>query len=220
MYEEARVAIEVVSAIACFILVRFMIKPYTFTREGRYLGLPLGFSFLGISYAFSAIAWTGAFYFFGLLWVQLITRTFAFVFLAITYYFSEKPSNTRLLWDFTLSLLIVAAAVLFPLGFLAPQFASDSYNAFQVYIRVFTVPCLVYIAIQTLRSHIKNPDPTTIWIPQGFILLAISQYSLLFWYTDASYPAFWGAMALRLAALAIFLFVSYRTFYRGSKKGV
>jgi hypothetical protein len=218
MYEEARITVEVVSVIVCFILVRYMIKPYWLTREVRYLGLPLGFSFLGISYTISAIAYTQLYHFSELLWIQLLARTFAFVFLAMTYYFSKKTSQkTRLFWDLTFSLLIVSLIASFIATFIFPQVTSSSYTASQMYVRVFNVICLSYIAIHTLRSHIKKPEPTTIWIPLGFILLAISQYSLLFWYTDNSLAAFTGSLALRLMALAVFLVVSYRSFCEGKR---
>jgi hypothetical protein len=218
MYEEARITVEVVSVIVCFILVRYMIKPYWLTREVRYLGLPLGFGFLGVSYAISAIAYTGLYYFFELIWIQLLARTFAFVFLAVTYYFSKKTSNkTRILWDLTFSLLIVSLIVLLIVAFIFPQVTSDSYTASQMYVRVFNVICLSYIAINTLRNHVRKPEPTTIWIPLGFILLATSQYSLLFWYIDNSLAAFTGSLALRLMALVIFLAVAYLSFHEGKR---
>ena len=50
----ARIIVEVVSTIICVILVKFMFKPYRLTGEGRYLGLPLGFGFLGLSYFIAA----------------------------------------------------------------------------------------------------------------------------------------------------------------------
>ena len=214
MYQEARVIVEVVSAIICFILVRYMIKPYSLTREGRYLGLPLGFAFLGASYVISALAYTELYHFSDFLWIQLLVRTFAFVFLAVTYYFSKKPSkNTRQLWDITLSLLIVSVVALFLVTiYISASCVEIHYHASQVYIRVFIVICLSYIAIHTLRSHIKNPDPTTIWVPMGFILLAISQYSLLFWYLDNSLAAFTGSLVLRLMALSVFLAITYLSF--------
>jgi hypothetical protein len=218
MYEEARITVEVVSVIVCFILVRYMIKPYWLTREVRYLGLPLGFGFLGVSYAISAIAYTGLYYFFELIWIQLLARTFAFVFLAVTYYFSKKTSNkTRILWDLTFSLLIVSLIVLLIVAFIFPQVTSGSYTASQMYVRVFNVICLSYIAINTLRYHVRKPEPTTIWIPLGFILLATSQYSLLFWYIDNSLAAFTGSLALRLMALVIFLAVAYLSFHQGKR---
>jgi hypothetical protein len=216
----ARIIVEVVSAIICFILVRFMIKPYWLTREGRYLGLPLGFGFLGASYVLSGLTFSQPYYSLAVLsWLQLLVRTFAFVFLATTYYFSKKPSkNTRLLWDVTLSLLAVALFTLILLLFNASQSSLENYDNAQVYIRVFNVFCLFYVAIHTLRSHIRKPDPATIWIPLGFILLGISQYSLLFFYIDRSLAAFTGALVIRLMALAVFLSVSYRTFYGPEKK--
>ncbi len=215
-----RITVEVVATILCVVLVRFMIKPYLLTREARYLGLPLGFIFLGTSYAVAAIAYTEPFVFFNeLMWLQFLARTFSFVFLATTYYFLKRPSrNTRLFWDVTLSVLVVALFSSFLVAIITPQVASGAYFAIQAYVRVFNVICLVYVAFHTLRSHIKEPNPTTIWTPLGFALLAISQYSLLFWYTDSSFGAFYGALALRLAALAVFLSVSYLTFNNSRKK--
>lgn len=219
MFDEVRITVEIVSVIICFILVMFMIKPFRLTRESRYLGLPLGFIFLGTSYAIAAIAYTEPINFFNeLLWIQFLTRTFAFVFLATTYYFSEKPSKgTRLLWNITISLLVVAIIALFLLIVIDPQAASNGYAASQLYVRIFNVICLSYIAIHSLRSHIKDPDPKTVWTPVGFMLLAISQYSLLFWYADSSFAAFWGSLVLRSLALAVFLFIVYQTFC-GSRK--
>jgi hypothetical protein len=198
-----------------------MIKPFWLTREVRYLGLPLGFGFLGISYAISATAYTGLFHFFELFWIQFLARTFAFVFLAVTYYFSKKTSKkTRTLWDVTFSLLIISLITLLIVAFIFPQTASDSYTTSQIYVRVFNVICLSYIAIHTLRSHVKKLDATTIWVPLGYILLAVSQYSLLFWYNDNSLAAFTGSLVLRLMALAVFLVVSYRSFHEWKRTEV
>lgn len=211
-----RITIEVASAIMCIILVKFMIKPYRFTKEIRYLGLPFGFGFLGMSFVISAIVYSSkpTSFFIDLLWFQSLIRTFAFVFLAITYYFSKKTTkDTRLPSNIAFSIIIVTLIVLFLGVFISTQIASHYYSTSQVYIRIFNVICLSYVALHTLRTHIRKPDPTTIWIPLGFILLGISQYSLLFWYIDLSLAAFAGALALRLAGLLVFLLVSYRTFY-------
>lgn len=221
MYDPTiRTVVEVISAILCFILLRFMIKPYKLTGEGRYLGLPLGFGFLGVSYILGAIAFSQTFFsYWELAYIQLFSRTFAYCFLVVTYYFSKKPSiNSRIRWDITLSLLVVALAASIVVAIIIPQFAVDSYQAAQIYVRIFNIICLFYISIHTLRSHIKKPDQTTIWIPFGFILFGISQYSLLIWAIDESIFAFNGALVLRLAALTIFLFVSYLAFNYSSKR--
>lgn len=221
MFPTERIIIEVVSTFLCFILVWFMIRPYKLTREGRYLGLPLGFGFLGISFAFAALSYSPLALNLNprLMWFTLLIRTFAFVFLATTYFFSNKKSkNSLLLGDITISLLFIALASLLSLTFVTPQFTFNSYSQSNVSFRIFNVICLSYVAVFTLRSHVRNPDPTTIWIPFGFIFLAISQYSLLFWYIDSSFSAFIGSLVTRFAGLAIFLFVAYRTFYGSDKK--
>jgi hypothetical protein len=63
--------IEVVSAIMCAILVRFVVMPFLVTMQSRYLGLPLGFGFLGASYAFTALSISGVIEFDYMWWAQL-----------------------------------------------------------------------------------------------------------------------------------------------------
>ncbi len=153
------------------------------------------------------------------MWVGLLTRTFAFVFIATTYLFSNmKSKKSQLLGEITISLSTVALIALLLFAFVIPQFTYASYSQSNVYVRIFNVICLSYVAIYTLRNHVKNPDPKTIWIPFGFIFLAISQYSLLFWYIDSSFSAFIGALVARFIGFAIFLFVAYQAFYSSNKK--
>ncbi len=215
-----RLVAEVLSAVLSLILVYFMLKPYRLTKEARYLGLPLGFCFLGLSYILGAISLSQLFSsYFSVAWIPLLTRTFAFLFLAVVYYFSKKPSKyTRLMWDMTIGLLIIALAASIAAVLVFPQFAAGSYHFAQQYFRIFDMVCLAYIAFYTLRSHLKNLDPKTIWIPFGFILFAISQYSFLIWNIDASNFAFTGGLLIRLAGLLVFLSVSYRTFYSLKKE--
>jgi hypothetical protein len=213
--------IEFVATIICFVLVRFMTKPYKLTREGSYLGLPLGFAFLGISYALAALTYSPIGFDPKLMWLPLLTRTFAFVFLATTYLFSNRKSKSnQVLGEITISLVIIALASSFLLAFVAPQFAFAGYSQANVYLRIFNVICLSYIAICTLRNHVKNPNLTTIWIPFGFIFLAINQYSLIFWYIDSSLSAFIGSLVARFIGLGIFIFIALRAFYGLDKKGV
>ena len=216
MYEDIRIATEIASAIICFILVWFMAKPYNLTRESRYLGLPLGFSFLGIGSVISAIATTIPGYFDSqLAWLQLLPRTFAFLFLAVTYYFSKKPSNkSRLIWDSIISLLLLSLLSMVLLLVLDPQFATmDSYFTLAFYFRTCNLICLFYISIHTLYNHIKTLETSTIVIPFGFILMGISQYSIMIFSIDRSLFAWWGTLVLRFASFAAFLYVSCKAFY-------
>jgi hypothetical protein len=211
LYSIERITIEVVSAIACFILVRFMVKPFRLIGETRYLGLPLGFGFLGVSYAFSAVSYSPIFDFANRGWVQLYLRGAAFVFLAVTYYFSKSTNKSRLLWNITLGLIGVILTVLVLLAIISPQISRPDYILWYICVRVVSLICLCYISIHALKSHMEQPDPTTLAVPFGYILLAIGQYSSIIWVVEASYLALFGGLAFRLAGLAIFLYVSYRT---------
>lgn len=207
---------EVVSAILCFVLLRFMIKPYRATGEGRYLGLPLGFAFLGVSYVFMGVAlYFESFRFVEeIKWLQLFTQAYAFAFIAVTYYFSKKPSErTRLWWDITYAGLVFAAVVSYLVVFEPPMFGLPSYKTVDEYFKLFNIICLAYISIHTLRSHASRPDPKTIWIPLSYLLLGFSQYSSLIWSLDSSFSAYVGAHFLRLSGLLVFLFVVYQAFY-------
>ena len=218
LYTVERITIEVVSAIACFILLRFMIKPFQLTGETRYLGLTLGFGFLGISYAFSALSFSPIFDFTNKWLVQLFLRAFAFLFLAVTYYFSKSAKDRKLLWNTTLAVLAAVLTILIMVAIIDPEALWLDYHQAQATMRIFNLICLAYISIHALKSHMEKPDPTTLMIPLGYILLGINQYSLLIWAVDSSIFAFFAGLALRLAGLAVFLFVSYRTFYSSKEK--
>lgn len=211
--------IQVASAILCFALVRFMFKPYEFTSEGRYLGLPLGFMFLGIAEIF-----LGAGIFINvqeLNLFSLILRTFAYVFLAATYYFSRKPTkNSRIIWNITFSLIIVTLIALLIVIVNGAITISQPMNP-SIYFRAIALTCIGYICLHTLRSHKQNPKSDTMWIPIGFILLSISQYSLLIWASDANYVygvAFTGGWIARIVGLSIFVAISYLTLYNKPEK--
>jgi hypothetical protein len=209
------ISAEAVSAILCFVLVRFMIKPYRFTGESRYVGLPLGFAFLGLSYLFMGFA-----YFSGTLifiedmkWLQLLTQTFAFAFLAVTYYFSKRTSKRkRLRWQISFTALIVGLAISYLIVFVPPTFVLPSYKTVDEYFRFVNIFLVSYISLHALRSHTMKPDPKTLWFPLGYVLLGFSQYSSLVWSLDSSFTALIGAHVLRLAGLIVFLVVSIRTF--------
>jgi hypothetical protein len=220
MYEIVRVTVEVISAIACFILVKFMAKPYQFTLETRYLFLPLGFVFLGASYAFTAISFTlealqiRSTGFINWYWVELVVRAFAFLFLAMTYYFSRLEKKTKPVWNTTLVVLVTLLIISSLLSISYPQLPWSSYIIINIYVRLFSLICLFYISIHSLKSHIEQLDPKTLLIPLGYILLGISAYSSLIAAVGLTIFPLIGALVLRLAGLGVLLFVCFTTFYR------
>jgi hypothetical protein len=209
MSEVTRLIAEPSSAIICFILVWFMAKPYRHTGDARLLGLPLGFGIMGVSHIIATLVAFSR----DVSWFMLVFRTFSFVFLASTYFFSSKSSKkTQQLWNISISAIIVALISLSVLVFVAPQTVWENSSGAQIIFRIFMEVFLSYSIIYTIKSHVDKPDPMTIWIPFGYIFFALSQYSLLVYYIDTGSAAFWGALAFRFAGLAVFLIVSIRTF--------
>jgi hypothetical protein len=221
-YQEFRVIYEFTSAILCFILVWFMAKPYRYTKQERYVGLPLAFGLLGASYFFSALTYAQLFSFpDDLLWVQLVTRIFSFVFLALTYRFPKRISETnQLVGSVTLSAIGVGIVTLVVAVVFIPEFNFENYLVASSFARIFIIICLTYVIIHVLRNHMAKPDPTTLLIPLGYILLAISQYSLIIWAlgNSSDLAGWWGALGLRWGGLAIFLYVAYVTFFGSQKR--
>ena len=206
---------EAISVILCFVLVWFMIKPYRFTGESRYLGLPMGFVSLGLSYIFFGFALFSDSLIFieDMKWLQLLTQAFAFAFLAVTYYFSKEPSKRkRLRWQIAFSGLFVALVLSYLIVFVPPTFVLPSYKIVDEYFRLVNILLVSYISVHALRSHLKKPDPKTIWFPLGYVLLVFSQYSSLVWSIDSSSMALVGAHVLRLTGLTVFLLVTIHTF--------
>ena len=215
-----RVTIEIISAIACFILMRFMFKPFQLTKESRFLGLPFGFGFLGISYALSAIMYSPLFsvdVWFDFRWVQLFVRGFAFLFLVITYYFSKSQKNLSYVWKMFLGLLLAFVTLLILFIISSPEISQSNYLRSYIFSRLFGIGCLVYITIHTVKSHLKQPDLRTLLTPFAYILLAIDQYSSIIWRIDASYLALFGGLFFRIFSFAVFLYILYEGFYSKGK---
>jgi hypothetical protein len=215
-------AAEIASAIICFILVKFMLKPFQLTRETRYLGLPIGFCFLGLSYASSALAHSPVFdmkmadqWFF-----QLFFRTFAFLFLAVTYFFSKSETIHRHIWNIVLAVITAIFSSLIVLMSIYRLSLGPQYVFADVSARVIILICIGFILFQILINHGVKPDRSTLIFPVGYILLGAGQYSQIFWSLDRSISAFWAGMALRLAGLAVFLFISYITFHSWKKREI
>jgi hypothetical protein len=210
------VSIHAAAIVLCVVLLRFMIEPYRLTGESRYLGLPLGFGFLGLSHFLSALTfYTPVPYQEVVVYLQLFARSFAFAFLAVTYYFSKKPSkNSRILWNITFSILIVALAMSFILVVGSPQFDLSTYHAAEICTRIFNVACLTYITIHTTRSYLDDPKNTARWLPVGYSLFAVSQCLVLIWVFSLNINIFVAAMALLLLGLAVLVIGSYLAFYR------
>jgi hypothetical protein len=208
--------LDAVSAVLCFVLVWFMTKPYRYTGERPYIGLPLAFSFLGVSFVMGLTMLVESTAFVDVMrWFQLFTQSYAFAFLAVTYYFSKRGKESTRLWlEIAFVAIFSVALVSYIIISVAPMYDLPHFDTVNDYLTIFNIATLSYIAIHTLRSHMSRPDAKTMWIPLSYILLDFSQYSLLIWSLDGSHAAFVGAHFLRITGLLVFLILTYLTFYR------
>jgi hypothetical protein len=149
---------------------------------------------------------------------ERLKATRSFVFLAVAYYFSKKPTeNSHYIWKIVFSGLLVILATSVLLTFITPYTPRNNYLDFAV--RIVSITCIVYIFIHCLREKAIAQDPYAKWVVVAYALLGLSQYSIIVWIADFSYFAFWGSLIFRLASLVVLLTVTYRIFYR-PKKGV
>lgn len=204
---------EGISAAMTLILVWFMIKPYKMTGESRFLGLPMGFMFLGVSNIFMVVSLLlGESSLFGeFRWLQLYTEVYAFVFLAVTYYLSPKTreQRARLLMQVLTSLLFLVLILVIVVVFLPPMLTFPSVKTAEEYFRFFNMALALYVTFRTLRSHVLKPESETVLGVLGYALLGFSQYSLLIWSLDSSFSALLGGYVIRIAGLLVFFIVSY-----------
>jgi hypothetical protein len=212
------VASELVSTFLTSFIVYLFAKAYRTVHSTHLLGLPLGFSFLASSYFFlgismlhetSNVAISESF-----LWLRIVTQSFGFVFVAFTYYFSSKDERTSknllLVISFvsavSVSLIMVGAAIS------APFLGISSVQDFDVIlgaVNLVFVGYVIYHLSKGLKLLFKEETPGVMWTPFAFILLWLSQYSLLIWAIDDSQTAFAFAHAARLASLILFIYIYY-----------
>jgi hypothetical protein len=213
--------VDVVSAILCFALLKFMLKPYNATGEERYLGLPLGFALLGTSYLImGCVAFFGASEIDDILsYIQILSQAYAFAFLATSYYFSKKTTkHMRIWWYLAYPALFVGIFYVYLVAIVPPHFGLPSLQDSDQALLVFNILFLAYISVHTIRGQAKNPNAKRIWIPYAFLLLCFSQFCLLVWSVDQSGLSYIAAYFLRLIGLIIFVFVTYRSFHLSTKK--
>jgi len=191
-----------------------MVKPYRVTGENRYLGLPLGFAFMGVSYVFMGASFSISNPSIAekMQWLQLFTGTYAFIFLAVTYHFSAKKHEQKVhpLMQAFISLMFFVLVLVLTILFLPPLFALPSYKTADEYFRILNIILALYITFHTLKSHVVKPEAKTVPVPLAYALLAFSQYSFLIWSLDSSFSALIGAHIIRIASLLVLLYVSFR----------
>jgi hypothetical protein len=168
----------------------------------------LGFLLLESSFTFvllnRLVANTGTLYH-GTFWVHEMLQTAAFAFMASAYYFRNKElTNTRIATYVMATIIIIAISVIAFLS-IPPKLAFDWRAISSPYFYLANLALLSYavyrVNVPPLSSQ-KLIKSTSLLVPAGFVILALSQILWIYWgFTDLN-DALVLANALYVTGLA------------------
>jgi hypothetical protein len=210
MSTEILVISEFVSTALALVLVYFFSKAYKATGFAYLLGLPIGFSFLALSYILlgASLPYEGG----GtiqevLIWSRLIARSYGFAFIAFTYFFSSKTERATKRFLGIIS-FFSATLLLFVFGFMVitPPLELPSTAAVDEGFTIANLVFLGYAIYSVVRRLELSKEPIAgLWAPTAFFLLVLNQYSSLIWEIDGSQTSFVLAHCFRIASLLLFI---------------
>lgn len=210
------IASEIISAGLAFVLVYFFFRAYRLTKLAYLLGLPFGFSFLGVSYislGVSMIYERSSVSSIGSLWLYLVTQTYGFAFVTISYYFSRKMEEKakHILKIVSLASAISIFLILLGLYLAPPSLGLPSNDVADEGFRIANLVFLVYVIYTLVKNweSSRRPISRSMWASSAFSLLAIGQYSQLIHDIDGSQTAFIFAHILRIASLLVLIYIYY-----------
>jgi hypothetical protein len=206
---------------------RYFFKSYKFSGFGYLLGFPVGFAFLGASFAFeisSIMFKVDPFLYPAFFWIQMSLQSEAFALIALSYYYknSDKSQSGRTVKprDIVMTMLplaIVAIPFIVPTSALAssPYFNYARLADLSFYMTLMNLSILSFIAFSSMKTLVRAGNPKLLYVPVGFALLAVAQYSLVLAYFDNGVETFIGSLAARIVGL---FFIAYATYLVTSKK--
>jgi hypothetical protein len=194
----------IISAGLALSISYLMLRSFRVTQRDYLLGLPIGFSFLALSYLFFAVSAMSPSVKEIARWFDLFSASYGFAFIAGTYFFRRRSRIGPLShWLFSLAVLAIVVVILVevvpPLGALPPYLVADAV------FRIVNLGLLGYIIFSLNQALKRSPHEVNFLVHTGFILLAFGQYSLFLWTLDQGFWSFALASLFRLAGLVAIL---------------
>jgi hypothetical protein len=217
--------ITIASISLSFIISWHFFRSYRFSGFGYLLGLPVGFTFIALSFLFehlSLIYSNNDLAYPAFFWIQLALQSEALALIALSYRFKNNEDagqynigdnlltsterhqiKTSVKRDILSSSLPISELVSDP-DFNYPALADMSF-----FMRLYNMAIFGYIFSSSVLSLIKAANIRLLYIPAAFAFLWLEQYSLTITYFDNSIVAFIGSLIARLAGLTLFVYVVY-----------
>ncbi len=200
---------ELIATILAFVIAFNFYKYYKISGLFYLRGFVKGFSF--IAFAESLLAADVLIDFSDgvtnmLLWLRLLSLSYGFSLLAVSYYYKHKQGDKL---KFTLRTLSVSAipimtTIFVILMIIPPVFQLPSYEQVDEYFRVFNMVVLAYVFKSALNSIIEQGKKEFVYIPAAYAVLWLGQYSALIFSLDDSLSAFIAMHIAKVIGLALF----------------
>jgi len=199
---------EVVASVMAFVVAFYFYRFYRVTGFIYLLGLVVGFSFITFAEVLLAVDVWLEFYpeMFNLLfWLRLLSLSYGFSFLAVSYYYKHREEDKSLMMRVAaLSaipiMIMIAVVVITP-----PAFDFPPYNQTDEYFRAFNLVMLGYVFKSTLGSIVEQGRKEFVYVPAAYAVLWLGQYSSLIFGLDGNVSVFIAAHVAKIIGLALFV---------------
>lgn len=174
----------IASVIATSIVAYYFFRFYRISGIDHFLGIPTGFTFLSAS---NVIFGTSLLVESGKLtnminWIWLITLSYSFSLIAMSYYYRSAEFNerTKLVRTMSYAAMPVLALVI-GIEAMSLEQVLISARILDEYFTAFNLIALTYVIIQSVTAIKTGNNPKLYYIPFGFLLLWVGQLSILSW---------------------------------------
>jgi hypothetical protein len=206
-----------ISAGLSFSIAYLMLRSFRVTQREYLLGLPIGFSFLALSYLFFFVSTAVLAVKDIARWLDLFSTTFGFAFIGGTYLLRRGGTRGQLSsWLFSIAVLGIVVVILVEV--VPPFGAFPPYPVADEILRIINLGFLGYIIFSLNQSLKQSPHEVNFFVEAGFIFLAFGQYSLLLWSLDQGFWSFALSNLFRLAGLVAIL-IEAATPVTGARRG-
>jgi hypothetical protein len=205
---------EVIASLLAFTIAYLFYRFYRVSGLTHLLGIVIGFMFITFAEILLAVdVWLefNPELFNMLFWLRLLSLSYGFSFLAISYYYKHReeysiPLSMRIGALSAIPIMIVITVIVIA----PPAFGLPAYNVIDEYFRVFNLFMLGYVFISTLGSIVEQGRKEFVYIPAAYAVLWLGQYSGLLFGLDGSTSAFIAQQIAKTLALALFVGVLYQ----------
>jgi hypothetical protein len=217
VYYEIQLALGAVTFVLALVLVILFFKVYRTQRSLYLLGLPLGFLFIAASHFFLVAHLVYPYvppYSGSLMWLRVITQTSGFMFIAFSYFFSNRTQRlTKHSISFqsvSLIILVIVFSLFASLVAVDPPGLNYVYSINNIFT-IVNLALLSYIILFLLVKRTLTRPSDLLSVSIGFAAIWIGQLFFLLWdILDRDENILLGSQIGRIVGLLVFIYIYYQ----------